>query len=186
MAQKAVIQYGNVDITGIKAAIGKFNKTQHKQMILLMKGAVRVFVKTTVQYIGVDTGMTGGTLQPVAQEVGTGVLAEVRARMKNSSRTGFTTMTGRYYRSRKRSMDEGIKAGQNAYVLKFGTVKRPRMIFTFNTKVYQFALWEPRRWHSLNFGLEAMVAYINQNFDTKFPYAEMIDALNIKQKVGQR
>jgi hypothetical protein len=185
MAQKAVIQYGNVDITGIKAAIGKFNKTQHKQMILLMKGAVRVFVKTTVRYIGVDTGMTGGTLQPVAQQVGTGVLAEVRARVKRSSRTGFTTMTGRYYRSRKRSIDEGIKAGQNAYVLKFGTVQRPRMIFTFNTKVYQFALWEPS-WQSLNFGFEAMIAYINQEFDNRFPYAEMVDALNLKQKAGQR
>jgi hypothetical protein len=185
MAQKARIQYGNVDITGIKAAIGKFNKTHHQRMILLMKGAVRVFVKTTVQYIGVDTGMTGGTLQPVAQQVGTGVLAEVRARVKNSSRTGFTTMTGRYYRSRRRSMDEGIKAGHNAYVLRFGTVQRPRMIFTFNTKVYQYALHEPG-WQSLNFGLEAMAAYINQEFDNRFPYALMVDALNLKQKAGQR
>ena len=175
----AKIKYGKIDLQGIKAAHGKFNKTLHKQMILLMKGAIREFARVTAEVVHVDTGMAAGSLQPLAKEVGGGVLGLIRPRIKREERTGFTTLTGRYYRQRKRSLDEGISAGENAFSINFGTVKRPRMFFRFDIKVYQWARWEGN-WQAIRAGLAAMVQYINQNFDERFPYAEMRDALNPK------
>ncbi len=175
----AKVKYGSIDLQGIRAAHGKFNKTLHKQMILLMKGAIREFTVVAATNIGVDTGMAGGSLQPLAQEVGGGVLGIIRSRIQRGSRTGLTTLTGRYYRSRKRSLEEGIAAGENAFSINFGTVKRPRMFFRFDIKVYQHARWEGERWSTIIAGTQAMEHYINENFDKRFPHAALREALKI-------
>ena len=66
----AKVLYGKLDIQGLKAAHGKFNKTLHKQMILLMKGAIREFAKVAATNVHVDTGMAAGSLQPLAKAAG--------------------------------------------------------------------------------------------------------------------
>ena len=175
----AKVLYGKLDIQGLKAAHGKFNKTLHKQMILLMKGAIREFAKVAATNVHVDTGMAAGSLQPLAK----GVLGIIRP-VKRSERKGQTSMTGRYYRTRKRSLQEGIKAGETEFSINFGTVKRPRMFFRFDIKVYQYARWEGDLWNSITPAIRAMVNYINDNFDERFPYAELRDALIIKSVLG--
>ncbi len=172
----AKLHYGKLDLQRVKAAHGKFNKTLHKQMILLMKGAIREFAKVAAENIHVDTGMAGGSLQPVAKEVGGGVLGIIRSRIRRSERTGYTTLTGRYYRSRKRNIEEGIARGEKAFNINFGTVQRPRMFFRFDIKVYQWARWEDD-WGVIQLALAAMVRYINENFSKRFPQAEMMEAL---------
>jgi len=177
------VQYGKLDLQGIKAAHGKFNKTLHKQMILLIKGAIREFAKVAAEEIGVDTGMSGASLQPLAKAAGGGILGIIRGRQKRGERQGYTSLTGRYYRQRKRNIEEGLAVGENAFSINFGTVKRPRMFFRFDIKVYQWARWESQ-WQAIEKALAAMVRYINQNFQDRFPHAEMRDALSPKYKKG--
>jgi hypothetical protein len=178
----AKLKYGSLDLQGIRAAHGKFNKTLHKQMILLMKGGIREFAKVAAENINVETGMAAASLQPLAQEVGGGVLGIIRPRVKlQSGKKGQTSLAGRYYHQRRRDISEGISAGENAFTINFGTVKRPRMFFRFDIKVYQWARWEtssPHYFDALRQGLAAMIKYINANFEKRFPTAELRAALN--------
>ena len=173
MAEAPTIIYGKVDVISIKRAIGKFNKTYHERMKRLMRGAVRAFVQTAVENVHVMSGMSGASLQPLAREVGTGILKHL-GRPKPVK--GQTSMAGRYYRRRQRSIDEGIKAGLKAFKMNYGTVKRPMMFLRFETNVYQYALWEPT-WGSLYDATVAMVDYIENNFERYFPDAEMAEVL---------
>jgi hypothetical protein len=183
MARAPQISYGRIDTLTIKKSIGKFNKTYHERMKRLMRGSVRAFVKTAASIVHVDTGMSGASLQPLAQEVGTGILGTLKG---GKVRKGQTSMAGRYYRNRQRSIAEGIKAGMRAYKLSYGTVQRPRMFLRFETKVYQYALWEGRLWDSLTPAVEAMVNYIYDNFDRYFPDAEFADLIYPKQEIGKK
>ena len=184
MAKAPKLSYGKLDLLGLRKAAVKFNKTFYKESQVLFNDGARTFVHVTVQFIHVDTGMAAGTLQPLAQKLGTGILSDIRGRIKRPGRLGYTTMTGRYYRSGIRTLSEGIKAGMSAYSLNYGSQKRPRMIMTFKTNVYQYALWEPINWHSLEFGLEAMRDYILMNFSRRFPSGDLARALNPRYKVG--
>lgn len=176
MAQAPKISYGKISATGIKKAIGKFNKTYFENMQRLMRGGVRAFVQTAVLEIHVDSGMSAASLQPLAQAAGTGILKHLIGAVP---RKGQTSMAGRYYRDRQRSIDAGIKAGMSAYQLNYGTIKRPKMFLRFNTNVYQYALWEGQLWDSIIPGVKAMTDYIFDNFDRYFPYAVMWEAMNL-------
>ena len=177
MAKAPSISYGRINATGLTKAIGKFNKTHHKNMKILMRGGVRAFVKAAVTYVHVDSGMSGASLQPLAQEVGTGILGTLGA---PKSRKGQTSMAGRYYRQRQRSIAEGIKAGLRAYKLNYGTIKRPMMFLRFETNVYQYALWEPS-WDTLQIGVTAMVNYIYENYDKYFPYKDFLRTIDLNE-----
>lgn len=181
MAVPAKVIYGKINVVKLTKAIGTFNKTYHERMKILMRGAVKAFVKTTVELVGVETGMSGATLQPLAKAVGTGVLGEIRARGPISELPWGTTMTGRSYRSKKKSINEGIKAGMSAYKLNYGTVKRPMMFLRFETNVYQYAFWESKLWFSLAAGTIAMVEYIEENFTKYFPIEDFNQIIDYNQ-----
>jgi len=176
MAQAPKISYGKISATGIKKAIGKFNKTYYKNMQVLMRGGIRAFVQAAVNEIHVDSGMSAASLQPLAIAAGTGILKHIFGAVP---RQGQTNMAGRYYRSRKRSIEEGIKAGMNAYQINYGTLARPKMFLTFKTNVYQYAKWEGELWDSIIPGVKALTDYIFDNFDKYFPHAAMWEAMDL-------
>lgn len=180
MAAPAKVVYGKINTTGLTKAIGKFNKTYHDRMKRLMRGAVTAFVKATVQYVHVETGMSAATLQALAKEVGSGVLGEIRPRVQEAVKNWGTTMTGRSYRNKQKSIAEGIKAGMSAYKLNYGTVKRPMMFLRFETNVYQYALHEPE-WVSLAAGLIAMTEYIDANFERYFPIEDFRNLVDLNE-----
>jgi hypothetical protein len=181
MALPAKLYYGRADLSDIKSRTEKYLKKYHDAMIRLYKDAAAEFVWRTVQHIGVDTGMSAASLEPLAQFVGTSILDDISPFIKHSQRNWGTTMSGLSQKGRIRSVDAGFRAGRSAFRFSFGSVKNPFFIFEFKINVWQYAFWE-KNWGSLDIGLNYFVDFVESNYEEYVPF-DITDLVNPYVKV---
>jgi hypothetical protein len=181
MALPAKLYYGRADISDIKSRTEKYLKKYHTAMIKLYEDAAAEFVWRTVQHIGVDTGMSAASLEPLAQSVKTSILDDISPFIKHEQRNWGTAMSGLSQKGRIRSIDAGFRAGRSAFRFSFGSIKNPFFIFEFKINVWQYAFWE-KNWNSLNEGLIWFVDFVESNYEEYVPF-DIIDLVNPYVKV---
>jgi hypothetical protein len=178
MARPAKLYYARADMADLKSRMDKFLKKYHTAMIKLYEDAAAEFVWRTVQHIGVDTGMSAASLEPLAQSVGTSILDDISPFIKHDQRNWGTAMSGLSQKGRIRSIDAGFRSGLSAYRFSFGSVKNPYFIFEFKINVWQYAFWEEKgRWNSLEVGLNWFVDFVESNYEAYVPF-DLTDAVN--------
>lgn len=159
--------------------VDNYTKALHKNMIRLWSNAIRagLYAMINTYSIEVDTGMSLGTLIPLAKEIGSGrfsimtaLQAHLNAHQKHEYRKGVTNMSGTYNSNLIRNFEAGVKEGKKAYSVSFGDASKPRFKFSLKTNVYQYAKHEPS-WKSLEYFSEAFFSYIGNNMLTALPIA---------------
>jgi hypothetical protein len=165
----AKVHFTRINFNKFKNQVDRYSKKHHEAIQELIREAIRVFVHTIVQsYIVIDTGMSAASLEPLAQEVDTTIIDIVAARRKRAVRKGRTTLSGTWYRNSKRDMEAGVKAGYNAYTIKYGSVNQPLVNFEFRIKVFQYMLHEPS-WQTLENGISSFRRFIESNYHRYLP-----------------
>jgi len=169
-----------IKVTGLKGLQRRFHKMQditpiskalHARLSGTWRAGAAIFIKTVLENIHRDTGMSGATLYPLARIVKNGSLGQIRAFLANATsgpkqdRPEFPS-GARRKPARERSIREGIIEGESAYQIEYGTPKRPVFTFRFRTVVFQFAFYEDER-NALPKGEEAFKAYVEKKFFTK-------------------
>ena len=167
---------------GLKPRVDVFTKKLHQNMSRLWTDATKAFLEEIIKndLIKVDTGMSRASLLPLARAVR--MLTVVRASINpkrgprpgyNAGAQGGATSWEVGDPSQPKSIEAGIKAGQKAYRLNFGTPGRPVFRFEFNIVVYQHWLHEVYNndpsWKSLERGTDAFRAYIKENAPNYVP-----------------
>jgi hypothetical protein len=116
------------------------------------EAAAKVFVEAMITEVGkhVDTGMTLGATVPMARLV--------KSVMANSSisfsqaKMGYTTIDGGYVKGWK-TWGTGVKLGQNALELFYGSQIRPVFRLSFDYVIYQHMIhdagYQTAAWWSL-------------------------------------
>ena len=117
--------------------------------------AIKAFVYAVARKIRVDTGMSKGSLMPLAPAVR--IASGIGITPKRTSRRGYTDMNGMYrgpdsYRTR--ALGEHIGAG--SYQIDWGSYKKQIISFFYQINIYQWAFHE-NEWDALAFGEYAYV-----------------------------
>lgn len=163
----------------------KIQRAMHNSLVKLWKDAIRVFIRTVLDNIGVRSGMSGATLKPLAKEVRLSSYVEQSLRGKGAQfrkekylSTQFPGITD------YKSMAHGAKLGGKAYTINYGTHKVFQFDFTFEITVLQFYLNElgignnnEMPWFALEKGQEAAIDFINANIFRYFSAQDFIDLL---------
>lgn len=163
----------------------KIQKKIHNSLIRLWQDAIQEFIKTVLNNIGVESGMSGATLKPLAKDVRLKTYVEQSLRGRGAkfskSRYSSTRFPGD---SDTKSKSHGERLGASAYEINYGTPKVPRLTFTFQIKVLQFYLNElgignnnTAAWNSLPKGEQAAIDFINNNFQNYINDQEFINIL---------
>lgn len=157
-------------------------KTYHNRLKRLWRDSVKAFILTTVDSMGIDTGMSVASLAPLAAKVRlkTLILETARGRgpNKGEARKGLTNLDGSYSSTRFKSRSEGQRLGKSAYTLSFGTPSAPDLQFRFDIVVFQHQFHEPN-WDSLKKGEKAFVDFFESNFDAYIHVDDLISELTI-------
>ena len=127
------ITYGKVSITNVKTAITNYKYKYYLAMRRLMKDAAAVFVKTAVAHVHVDTGMSAASLHPFGKKVGAPVLRSISPK-RGPQKGAIAYTTGRFMKSRWKSIPEGVKAGETAYKINVGTKERHICLLDFRLR----------------------------------------------------
>jgi len=139
-------------------------KTYHERLKRLWRDSVKAFVMATMENMHIDTGMSVASLQPLAANVRlqTIIMETLRGR---GPRRGYVDINGTYHRDQFKSRAHGIRLGQSAYKLEFGTPQSPNLLFIFNIVVFQHQYHEPT-WQSLEAGKQAFINHFEANFQS--------------------
>lgn len=165
-------------VKGLKPNVDVFSKRLHSNMTRLWNDATKAFLDELVKndLVKVDTGMSRASLIPLARAVR--MLTVVRASInpKVASKKGAFDMSGHYDSNGVRDIQHGIKLGEKAYKLNYGSERRPVFVFEFNIKVYQYWYNESfsngtnsANWQSLEKGVAAFHDYIENNASLYVP-----------------
>lgn len=174
------LTYGRAELSGFRTAIKNFSQKNYDSCVELLNGAAAAFVIAAANQVHVDTGMSAASLRPFGRKVN----AEFPINPKRPVRTWGSYMTGKSYRGKIRSIAEGLKAGERAYKINYGTPARPVMSFSFTIKVFQYAFHE-FTWQSLMAGEWAYKNYIRTNYD-RVVGAPLRKQLRIVFKIGEK
>lgn len=115
--------------------------------------AAHAFVREALRHVLVETGMTAATFWPLSRAIsnlragvpGTPGLVQAEvSRARVGKRQDLAEFPRGHRRSppRSRSANDGERAGRKAFSLTFGTPRRPRFRFFFQTAIFHFALKE--------------------------------------------
>lgn len=143
----------------------KYTKGMHKDLSKIWDEAARHFVEEVVDKgVSIDTGMSAGSLVPLATKlrIGGQTRSDIAAKRKRNSRKGYANS-----KSGRRSLNAGIKLGRNAYRITYGSVKKTQFLFEFDTVVYQHTFHEPR-WHSMRKGRQAFMSNLRSEYKKYF------------------
>lgn len=162
-----------------------------------VREGIRTIVYTWIASGSIDTGMSVASLMPLARaplkpsnKRIIGAVSIVQAGLsarKNKTPGGrrgayAAFPSGAANNKRAKSIAEGIRAGQNAYVLQVGTPKSPFFRFEFDISVFQWLYHEDIvgrnsiGLQTLNEGITAMRNFIRENYSR---YISTEDLLNI-------
>jgi len=137
---------------------------------------VRIFVDEMIRAMvsdspggTLDTGMTAGTLIPLAEQVriATSIRISITSARKRPSSKPLKHMnTGKTLNGRREySIEDGIYAGRKAFKLDYGTKEKPQFNFTFYTKTWQFKVSVEPRVNSIEKANALMIQHMkNTNF----------------------
>lgn len=143
----------------------KYTKGVHQDLTKIWDEAARHFVEEVVNSgVAIDTGMSAGSLVPLATKlrIGGQTRSDIASKRKRSSRKGYA-----HSKSGRRSLNAGIKLGGKAFKLSYGSVKRTQFLFEFDTVVFQHSFHEPR-WKSLERGRKAFISNIRSEYKKYF------------------
>lgn len=157
----------------------------------LFRDSTAEFLRTVVDEILVDTGMSGGSLLPLARMTAKGALnpdtkeipslirTELIALRKINSRKGVVVIDGSFRPDLKRSIRQGEKFGKT-FKLETGSPISPIMELFFQINVFQFQFHEDggKMRRALDKGLDAFLQFYRSNFDLYFPQSKVTVALN--------
>jgi hypothetical protein len=117
-----------------------------------------------LEEIHYDTGMTGASLIPLAEQVRakTRVTSEVTSRRVRKFRKGLTLISGSYVAKDFKSMDAGRRAAKGASKVEFPTNTSPKAFFEFRITVFQHKFWEPS-WNSIEAAERAFITFFRNN-----------------------
>ena len=147
----------------------------------LWRGAIAAAILALIRKVDVDTGMSVGSLEPLALQIRTKKLVAsfagsgTRPGHKNAGRFGFPDNDGT-----PKSRAFGVSLGEKAYEVNF---EPPELQWKFAIPVLQWALYElgftynDRRvsgHHSLDDGRIAFEKFIDDNFDHFLNPAEIL------------
>lgn len=157
----------NIKVKGFRPRLDakKYTKKVHTDMTRIWREAAKAFVRSVVENsIHVDTGMSAGSLVPLATElrIGGKTKTYISTHRKRVKRKGYA-----YDKSSYRSLNRGIQLGKNAYKLNFGSVKRVAFVFEFSTLVFQYSFHEPN-WNTLQVGRRAFIAELERRYKDYF------------------
>ena len=103
------------------------------------------------------------------------MVGEVSSKIgKTRRRIGYTTMDGTWIAGVPKTVALGESIGSTMFNITYGGPGHIRMTFTFDIKVYQYALHELGKggkpaWNSVEKGLAAMKHYLDTNAKLIFP-----------------
>ena len=150
----------------------------HKALIRLWRDSVKEFIQATASAMSVDTGMSVASLQPLAAKVGFATLIRESLRGKGPKR-GHSTASGEFSNNNApfKSRALGVRLGQDAFELEFGTPNVPVLKFSFKIVVLQHRLNEaglgkvpnPPMWRSLEKGTKAFTNFFDTNLSRRLP-----------------
>lgn len=155
----------------LKPNINKFNKVLFTKLAKLWEDAAKAFVERLMlaSPIRVDTGMSKGSILPLARQVKL-----------------FSTFAASIIPKRKRkdkSLGLGDRIGRNAHKLSFGGPNRIRLVFSFQILIFQWFLHEnfalkggTGPWNALEKGRAAFLLHLERNKGRGFPrFDEWLD-----------
>lgn len=165
-------------VKGLKPHVDVFSKRLHENMTRLWNDATKAFLDEIVKndLVKVDTGMSRASLIPLARAVR--MLTVVRASIhpKHASKKGAFDINGTWDPNGVRDVEHGIKLGERAYKLNYGSQQHPVFYFEFNIKVYQYWYNESfsngtnsAGWESLEKATAAFDDYIRNNASLYVP-----------------
>ena len=151
-----------------------------KQATRLWREGMKAFLNGVVRSPGfshIDTGMSMGSLIPVARELRFRYYEDAVELLAGHPRTGVTNIDRSYDGTRDRSVEEGIRVGKRSYTLDYGTPQKPEFIFEITIAVYQYSRYEPQ-WQTLDAGAKAFEDFINLNADKFIKSTKLNELLN--------
>lgn len=112
----------------------------------LWRDAAKEFVFTILRNTLVETGMSKGSVIPLAEHLRIkGAAMDIaRAGIRKSVDKGVTYMSGSYAPDEYKSLGKGVELGENAYRITEGTVNHPIFSFSFKLTVWQHYFHETR------------------------------------------
>ena len=166
----------NMSFEGFKNINGRFNISKlldelQKQLGDFFEQAYRRFIKGVVDAFGdntptsgVETGMTLGSIAPLASRVKAQEIITRRllSDQKRKAKAGYGGQGGGV-----KSFSQGLRLGKGAYKLHLGTVDEGIFELEFNITVFQHELWEGQ-WQTLEAGVKAFDDYVQKNINTAF------------------
>jgi len=150
----------------------KVYKAIYRDLKRYWKEACQIFVESVASQIHVDTGMSLGSILPVAEELRMKTRFLQAMRGFGPSKSGHTKAYGPFADNNglRKSYASGVKLGRRAYELKYGTHGDPGFVFTFLIKVLQYYLHENGlatggAWNTMIEGEKAMLVFLESKVE---------------------
>ena len=172
----------------ITAPLEQFEKKVKKQIYNANKTAtresIRAFIREVALRVRVDTGMSKGSLLPLARAAR--LASGITINKKHKSKPGYTDLNGVYHPvPARRYQYLGELIGKGAYELDWGSIETQRIVFHYEIKVYQWAYHE-NAWQAMDAGIAAFESMWGPLFDENLPVilksnASFLDWLRMAQ-----
>lgn len=179
------IQTVSIDLVKLHSRSRYEYKKYYTAMRQLWKEGIRVFIDVAVDTMAdsrnptIDTGMSAGSLIPLAREVrGTTISTRqfILSNRQHISRRGYG-----YDPHGFRSIGAGEALGEDAYSTSYGTVDEPIFSFSFDINVFQYQIHEDS-WKSLDKAEDEMLRFITSEYERYVP-ASFFDSFDIENYI---
>jgi len=167
-------------------------KAIYRDLKRYWKEACQIFIETIATHIHVDTGMSLGSVLPVAEELRMKTRFLQAMRGFGPSKSGHKKAYGPFADNNglRKSYASGVKLGQRAYELKYGTHGDPGFVFTFLIKVLQYYLHENGlatggSWNTMFEGEKAMEAFLESKIEEYLDLDEVFEIIFDSSRGGK-
>jgi len=172
------------------AAYAEISNWAVKQISISFRAGTRAFflevAKTLASQSVIDTGMSAASMIPLATKVRMAdeIHAIISANKKSNPVKPYRTITGTTMRDGWRSMAQGRREaetlGARTNVIVIGTKETPRWRFVFNIVIWQWAIWEKKKWHALKAGRIAFKATFREELKNRIKSKRILQTLRGK------
>ena len=164
------------DIKRLHSSYGKVKITKEINvgMTRLWKDSARAFLQAVatdaLMTSHVDTGMSKGSLLPLARLLRAYTLAASTIPASAQPKKGAYDIGGRWHPGAERSIQAGVASGQKSFEFKTGSEKHMIFKFHFEISVWQYLINEhglgrTEAWDTLQKGKDAFWNFYNSHFD---------------------
>lgn len=146
-----------------KTKAATYTATVHRDVTRIWQESARAFVRSIVtDSIHIDTGMSAASVLPLAAALR--FKGKVQSTIRSQSRGPRKGYGDPMDYSKWRSIRHGMKLGERAYKLSYGTAARTLFQFEFNITVYQHSFHE-ELWNTIPKAEQAFLASLNAQID---------------------